>query len=286
MKRIFFATFAVALLFVGASFAGDLTTIFDRQRKNFQSGKSSSYCYPNSAVKVVDTSKPLNQDFLDEQKGFGVEVVARFYGYTDTDRPPDGNSVGRFQTKKVIKNSEVKMLKKNGMASIAVFQYRSNEESTFANWKVRATADARRAMTLAHQLRQPKWTTIYFGADGDFVHNLKRTCRRYEEGSGNCTNEVLEYFSLLSDLVGKYYNLGVYGSGSSCKLLTEKQKVKHCWLNFSPGHAGREFGLKYSKTVLRQLSEAKAPPEQQKCGGRSIDFDQVRAKDFGQFFYK
>jgi hypothetical protein len=194
MKRIFFATFAVALLFAGPSFAGDLATIFDRQRKNFLFGKSSSYyCYPNSAVKVVDTAKPLDQDFLDEQKDFGVEVVARFYGYTDTDRPPYGNSVGLFQTKKVITSSEVEMLKQKGMASIAVFQYLSDEESTFANWKVRAAADASRALKLAEELGQPKGTTIYFGADGDFVHNLKRTCRRYEEGSGNCTNEVLNF---------------------------------------------------------------------------------------------
>lgn len=287
MKRVFLATFVTGVLFIRASGANDLTTIMDRQRVDFGSDRSSAYCSPDSKVKVVDTSALLDKPFLEKMKLFGVEVIARFYGYTDANRPPDGNKVGTFQSNKVITSAEVNMLRLPGlhMASIAVFQYLSQTEATFSNWKVRATADANRALTLARQLGQPASTTIYFGADGDFVNDTDRSCVKPDKGAGNCSREISAYFSVVSNLMHKAgYDVGVYGSGAACKLLTESGDVKFCWLDFSTGHSGRQFGLTSSKTVLRQLAEARSSSEQNECG-RAIDFSEVRAKDFGQFFY-
>ncbi len=270
---------------VSHSQAGELTTIFDRQRSDFTARDSGSYCAEGSRVKVVDTSVPIDQFFLDKMKSFGVEVIARYYGYTNEDRPPDDSPVSDFQSNKVIKKAEVALIKKNEMASIAVFQYLSQSEATFANWRIRAPADADRALALADQLGQPKGTTIYFGADGDFVHNLKRGCVRQDIGAGNCTGEILEYFSIVSDRVVKQgYVVGVYGSGATCKLLTGKKFATRCWLDFSLMHSDRKFGLKSDKTALEQLAEAKSEQQVRTCG-RSLDFNKIRSRDFGQFAY-
>jgi hypothetical protein len=275
----------LSVTYVGASSAGELTTILDRQRSHFATGDSASYCFKDSQVKVVDTSAPINQVFLDRMKSFGVEVIARYYGYTNKYLPPDGSAVSEFQSNKVIKKFEVDLIKLNEMASVAVFQYLSQSEATFANWQIRAPADANRALALADQLDQPKGTTIYFGADGDFVHDLKRACAPYGNGAGNCTKEILEYFSIVSDRVVKQgYTVGVYGSGATCKLLIEKGLATRCWLSFSPNHFGRQFGLNSEKTVLQQLTEAKSGREKQMCG-RSLDFNRIRSRDFGQFAY-
>jgi hypothetical protein len=272
--------------YAGASQAGELTTIFDRQRADFTTRDSASYCSRNSQIKVVDTSVPLDQIFLDNMKSFGVEVIARYYGYTDKNRPPDDSAVSEFQSNKVIRKFEVDLIKKNEMASIVVFQYLSQSESTFANWRIRAPADADRALALADDLGQPKGTTIYFGADGDFVNNYDRACVKQKKGAGNCTKEILEYFSIVSDRVVKQgYVVGVYGSGATCKLLTEtKRFATRCWLDFSLMHSNREFGLKSDKTALEQLTEAKSEQQVRTCG-RKLDFNKIRSRDFGQFAY-
>jgi len=147
MKHIFIlaALIILQLFSIKVSDAGDLKTILDRQRSNFPSENSSTYCSAGSNIKVVDTSSPVTATYLDRLRKFGVEVVARYYGYTDTDLPPDGSVPTAFQIAKVIKSGEAELLSSNGMASIAVFQYHSQNEATFANWKVRAPADAKRA---------------------------------------------------------------------------------------------------------------------------------------------
>lgn len=284
---------ALALFSIGEGSASEKGSIFERQSKELQSmdfnpsKPSGDYCFSEANIKIVDTSVQVDPDFLRRMKSFGVEAIARFYGYTNEDRPPDGSKVTPFQAQKVITENEIRLLKINGMTSIAVFQYLSDSEETFANWKVRAAADANRALDLASKLKQPKKTAIYFGADGDFVHNLKRPCKRVDKDKvGNCTQEVRNYFSTVSDLLKKRdYNVGVYGSGATCEMLTRKGLVKYCWLSFSTGHTNRQFGLTSEKTVLRQLVEAKSAKDVAKCG-RRIDFNQASAKDFGQFNYE
>lgn len=279
------------LLIAGCSSSS--TSNAARNQGGLHSTHSSDYCYPNSGIKVVDTSLPLTSSFLQRMKEIGVEVVIRYYGYDRNNPPPDGATLTDWDHGKILTTDEIALLKSMGMQSAAVFQYKSHEESTFSNWRTRANMDAQRAISLAKRLGQPKRTPIYFTADADFVNGLSdRRCQatynaRNQRVPGNCTAEIKSYFAKLAPIVQNAgYDVAVYGTGATCKLLTDAGIVNKCWLNFSTGHSGREWGLNSPHTVLRQLTEAKSPEAQQKCGGRAIDANWILQKDFGQFKYR
>lgn len=334
-EPVVFVVCLCAAVFCGVSARAD--TIFASQRGSFETDLSGEYCYPQSGVKVVDTSAPIDAGFLTRMASFGVEVVARYYNYSEDALPP-GVSLETWravpqwrldlQNRKLITAREVALLKAHGMSSIAVFQYQSDQEATFANWRIRGPADAKRALDLAKQLGQPIGSTIYFGADGDFVHHYDRPCGDDVAAKPNrCVDEVAMYFTEVSEPVqAAGYDVGVYGSGATCKLLTEAGLVSHCWLNSSVGHTGRAFGETSKFTVLRQLLDLQkyrtpkpAKPVRARFEtevafleafdtytqdlaahetglklrdaalercGRDLDFNVVRSPEFGQFVYK
>ena len=290
MKPLFIQP-ALALLFAflglpNTAFASsDLTTLIERQG-TMPYPKSLTYCTANSGVKVVDTSETLTPKFIKRMKSFGVEVVARYYGYDTQSRPPNGENVPRWEDQKVITKEEVELLEEAGLGSIAVFQYESDLESVFRDWKRRGPADARRSLSLAKKLGQPRRSTIYFAVDGDFVNSFtKRSCKQRGRRRGNCAAEITSYFDEVSRQVREDgYRVGVYGSGATCKLLTERGSVDMCWLNFSNGHSGRKWGLQSEHVVLRQLREAKGKTAKARCG-RNLDANKIRKSDFGQFRY-
>jgi hypothetical protein len=267
----------------------ELAMIIRRQRKDFPYRESAFYCYRDSGIKVVDTSSPVDNSFLNKMKSFGVEVVARYYGYTKSAPPPDGRTIGDWQTKKVISSVEVEKLLAKNMASIAVFQYLGGVERTFANWRVRAPSDADRALQLAEELGQPKGTLIYFAVDGNFVRNEQVPCKRVNGRAGDCSEEVYSYFGVVSEkLKNANYRVGVYGSGETCKQLKKRNLVDACWMNFSPSHEGRTWGLQAGNVSLRQISDVRRdddPGDIRRCS-RELDFNEIRAPEFGQFIYK
>lgn len=228
--------------------------------------KSNDYCFNSSGVDMVDTSTTVTREFAEKMKSVGVKTIARYYDYEDETLPG-----------KRLRKSEIEIFKEYGFNALVAFQHYNNNIKTFENWKKRGPDDAKRALAMAREFEQPQGSAIYFGVDGDFVG---KNTGKYKF----MTEEVVNYFNEINNIFrdnSVKYNIGVYGSGETCRILLDKKLAKYCWLSHSHGFIGTKALLKNGNYVIEQLLFGN-------CGGRQIDFNIVRKgiSDYGQFVFK
>jgi hypothetical protein len=221
-----------------------------------------AHCKANNGMQMADTSLILTDRFLKKMKSTGVQTVARYYEYED-----------ETQRGKRLRKSELRLIAGHGFNLLVVFQHKSGKPGTFLNWRKRGPADARRALAMAKEMNQPKGSGIYFAVDNDLVGHSP-WLRYYNKA-------VLSYFREIDRVFaksGKTYNIGVYGSGATCKLLRQHKLVSYCWLSFAKKHQGTQQAIRSKLYHLRQMPEGM-------CGGREVDFNRANPAfaDYGQF---
>jgi hypothetical protein len=224
-----------------------------------------AYCKANNGMHVADTSLILTDKFLQKMKSTGVDTVARYYEYEN-----------ETQRGKRLRKSEIQLIADHGFNLLVVFQHKSGKPGTFLNWKKRGPADARRALAMAAEMAQPAGSGIYFSVDNDLVGHSP-WLRYYNKA-------VLSYFREINRVFagsGKKYQVGVYGSGATCKMLRAGKLVKYCWLSFAKKHQGTQEAIRTRLYNLRQMPEGM-------CGGREVDFNRANPAfaDYGQFKVK
>jgi hypothetical protein len=184
------------------------------------------------------------------------------------------NAIRKNKCGKILSEGERKLIHDNHMNIGVVFQHRNSCERTWRDSK-RATYDADRALAMAQQLSQPKGTAIYFGVDGA-DQNFKEH-RKLEEGVGL----IKSYFAVVSKkLKSAGYEVGVYGSGLSCRILRDEERsVKYCWLSMSPGHPESRDFEPHKTWDIKQCVHTRLP------GYPSLEYDpdilNASKNDFG-----
>jgi hypothetical protein len=91
----------------------------------------------------------------------------------------------------------------------------------------------------------------------------------------------MSYFrEVRAGLAGAAYRVGVYGSGLVCETLLHSTLADLCWLA-----APSIWPQYYEYYQTRKWTLAQLPTT--RCGGRSVDFNQVSGAgaDYGQFGY-
>lgn len=229
------------------------------------------YCAPHSKAAAVDLSAPVDQAFLDKMKEFGVGTIIRYYDQPDETIPH-----------KTLHWPERELITRNNLALLVVFQHHNDWPKKFKAQT--GHEDAKRALELAHENRQPESSAIYFGVDYD-VHLSP------EDGEADIDKKfegIDAYFAAIIEEIPSKYKIGVYGSGAVCDRLLKNNRGELCWVSQSYKFSGTPDALKRGTFDLRQLNlknelGLKLPWE--KCGGREVDFSMAKTPgaNFGQF---
>jgi Rv2525c-like, glycoside hydrolase-like domain len=213
------------------------------------------YCSRDARIAAVDLSAPVDQSFLDEMHASGINTIIRYYDHENETLPG-----------KTLRKAERDLILANGFHVAVVFQHNNNQFPSFT-W-LRGRQDAERSLLLAEENSQHKGSAIYFGVDGPW-------------GTGYELANIAAYFrEVRAKLAAAAYRVGVYGSGLVCEALLTNGLADLCWLGAPKTWPSYHIYYQTKKWSLAQLPTTR-------CGGRSVDFDQVSGvgADFGQFGY-
>ena len=206
-------------------------------------------CVPSKSDKfqAVDMSVRVDAKFADALVARGICVVARYYDHT--------NETIRNKT---LNKAEVDILHSRGIKIVVVFQHNNRWEcrngpcNTFN--VARGKQDALRSLELAKALGQPVGSTIYLGVDFD--------------ASTDQLVEVKKYFAVATPILrAAGYDVGVYGSGLSLRLLKAWGLVDKLWLSMSTG-----FRESKNFTAWDMKQQAK----ETMFGGKGVDFNYIQ----------
>lgn len=218
------------------------------------STKNFTGCPAKGQYKAIDMAIAADQTFLNTIRELGFETVIRYY-----DWPGQESLKG-----KIPRPEEMALLKKNGLKFMGVFQHFNSSLSSFTS--ARGEIDAGKVLGLAKQWKQPKGSAVYFGVDGDF-HSAADQAK------------VKSYFAAAAPLIrAAGFRVGMYGSGTNCKMLKAAKLVDGdlCWI------AASSWGWSGTKQILAEnRGFALKQKVNQKCGGKSVDFNEVMIEDFG-----
>lgn len=161
-------------------------------------------------MKGFDCASIVKPEWAPQLKALGYEFFARYYRRT---------LVSRY----AVSPEEAAPLFDAGLWALAIFQNTNDKPSYFT--KENATADAQAAIAKAHQMKQPKSSTIYFAVD----------CAPGEEQM----LMVIDYFDVVMHaVVPEGYVVGVYGPGAVCRRVIDSCRVKCGWLANARGWPG------------------------------------------------
>ena len=130
------------------------------------------------------------------------------------------------QAEKRLHPREAAELARAGLHIAAVYQDRARQLADFG--AARGEQDGISALLYAGQAGQPAGSAVYFAVDNDF-------------SAAEINSAVLPYFRAVARVfaeAGKgtaYLQIGVYGSGLSCRLVGQLPFVAHTWLAESTG---------------------------------------------------
>lgn len=207
---------------------------------------------------IIDSAVDVGHLAGDLKKA-GVETVIRYYNHRNSKSLPT----------KRLEKSEANALLEAKLSIAIVFQQRGGKNGKISDLDgASGKADAKRALELASNIKQPKNSAIYFAIDHDYykVSDLKR---------------ILPYFEEISSALDGKYRVGIYGSGAQAKFMMERGLVDLVWLAAAKGWSGTREMLETDEWAIFQ----KWPPETWQ--GTSVIFDgNVRNPawlDYGQF---
>jgi hypothetical protein len=142
-------------------------------------------------------------------------------------------------------------ISKAGLSLAAVYQNRQSQDSDFSEEK--GYASGKDAFDYAENvIFQPRDSAIYFSVDYDASQSaLDKRIVPFFEGVQKAFTEQA------SDETP--YEVGVYGSGRTCRVLKEAGLVTRTWITQSTGFAEYQKFLKSGEWDLKQLLPLKTP---------------------------
>lgn len=216
----------------------------------------SAPCFAPGTYQAVDLAEPTDTKFLYLMRQHRVETIIRYYDW-------EKESIKG----KTPKAEELKLIKDAPLQFLAVFQHYNSSFSTFQD-PSRPAADLKRILELAKAWGQPKGSGVYIGVDGDFWTTEQKSV-------------VRNYFRPISEGLRKAgFKVGMYGSGANCLslaaagLIDKTEDKPWCWIAGSSGWSMTKDVLASGKYVLKQRVN-------QKCGGKSLDYNTVNAAEYG-----
>ncbi|RFB81288.1 glycoside hydrolase domain-containing protein [Methylovirgula sp. 4M-Z18] len=215
--------------------------------------QAADFCRARLKATAVDLSSQVDDGFLKHMKRIGIKTVIRYYDLEDE----------TFDGKSITPRERV-LIKKHGFKLGVVFQHHSNRIASFTPRS--GLRDAKRAVVMAHAMRQPRGSTIYFGVDNNW-------------DSDHALNAVTRYFKVAKRVVtAGGYHVGVYGSGLVCDTIRGKNLAQKCWLSNAKSWPGYADYYRSQQWHMLQTREGV-------CAGHPVDFDIVnrRFADYGQF---
>ena len=208
-------------------------------------------CPAPGEYQAFDMATYSDQKFLDTMRYLGMTTAIRYYDW-----------VAETIKGKTPTLAEMALFKKNGFNFLGVFQHNSNQTATFT--AARGKIDAARILELAKLWGQPKGSAVYLGVDGDFE-----------------THIPVPYFKVAAPILrAAGFRVGMYGSGANCKNLKALGLVDGnlCMI------AASSWGWRGTKAILAEgKGYVIAQKVNQRCGGKSIDFDKLLVPDVGQW---
>jgi len=186
----------------------------------------------DNRVQMIDGDFAMTK-YVEKLKAAGVKTVGRFY-----DREY-GKGIGEscyHSPTKVLSKVELAAIEDAGLSVVTIFQH-CNADCMNFNVDNPATADKGRrdataTIQLAADLGQPANTPIYFGIDFNPV----------QYGSCKIPTDrvwlsVETYFKQINEVFARTrWQVGIYGSGRTCRLLKEKKLATYFWLSASLAH--------------------------------------------------
>jgi hypothetical protein len=236
-------------------------------------------------VQFIDMSYNSTESLVAIRKS-GVKIIGRYYS-----RPTD--TTGCSDRGKILTKPELQAIEADKtMSIVTAFQYcnrcngyggRLDDQSAALAFVIaKAKADANAAVVLAGDLKQPRETPIYFGADFDPDGDCQQKI-----SWDDVQARIKAYFQQVNDIVKpKGWKVGVYGFGAACRTLKEAtpQLAEYFWLSASLSHRGHmEFfnsGDWHIFQTRTELNNSVFAP-----GVESVDSDVINPdkKDVGQW---
>jgi len=220
--------------------------------KSVLKGVNLTGCPLQGQYQMIDAAQPLDRKFLEVMACLDVKAIGRYY-----DWPGQETIKGKIPT-----DAEVAILNELGFERLHVLQHNNNKLTTFT--AERGKIDAGKALGLASKWGQPKGSAVYFGVDGDFP-----------------PEKPLEYFKAAAPIVrAAGYRVGMYGSGGTCEALKKAKLVDGdlCWI------AASSWGWRGTKDILaKNKGFALKQKVNQKCMGKSLDYNTAMLADYGQW---
>jgi Domain of unknown function (DUF1906)/Putative peptidoglycan binding domain len=178
-----------------------------------------------------------------------MKFVARYYS--------DSSS-------KTLTAAEAQKLSDAGLNVVVVFENSNNSVERFS--AEIGQAQAAKALQLAAVVGQPAGSAIYFAVD-------------FDPSTVDITGAIAHYFGAIKsifDAAQVRYNVGVYGSGLTCRVIGDAGLAKFTWLCGSTGF--REYSAFRKRADIVQLA-----PERNLFDQLSIDDDIAQSAEYGAF---
>lgn len=209
-----------------------------------------------SNIQIVDTGHGTNSTFLRALADNGVQTIFRYYAQ-------ENNIPG-----KNITPNERAMIHDHGLSLAIVYQHQAWRENRFT--RASGMEDARFCLERAVDIQQPQGSAIFFGVDSD----------THTDAS------VIEYLTAVRSVLGRYFEIGCYGSGAHCAAAINAGVATMSWVAEAPAWGGTRAFINSGRWTLYQNKTQIERSPHMSAGGVPIDtnvlhprFDSIGAFD-------
>lgn len=187
---------------------------------------------PANRAQIVDIDFNATP-YLGRLIASGIKTIGRYY-----DREyGSGKGESCYHNKtKVLTRAELAAIESAGLSVFVIFQHCGHDCTNFdignpetAN---KGRKDAEGAIRVAEELHQPAHTPIYFAVDFDPSPTKTMPAARMWPSIEAYFNQVNEVFARTK------WDVGIYGSGTTCRKLRAGNLAKYFWVSTSLGHIG------------------------------------------------
>jgi Rv2525c-like, glycoside hydrolase-like domain len=187
---------------------------------------------PTNRAQIVDVDFSVTP-YLGRLIASGIKTIGRYY---DREYGTGKGEVCYHNKTKVLTRAELAAIESAGLSVFIVFQHCGHDCTNFdlANPETanKGRKDAEGAIRLAQELGQPAHTPIYFAVDFDPSPTKTMPAARMWPSIEAYFNQVNEVFARTR------WEVGIYGSGTTCRKLRAGNLAKYFWVSTSLGHIG------------------------------------------------
>lgn len=179
--------------------------------------------------KVIDTPWNVTR-YLDALRAINVETIIRYFNRTSSAKLPE----------KRIEKPEATAIAEAGIRLCTIYQQNGGQGGKISDFGTKSGfEDADRAIDQATKIGQPKNSAIYFSVDHDFYNPSDLAA-------------IVDYFAAAASRLKGNYKVGVYGSGTVGKAVTQAGHAELIWLAAAMGWSGTKDLLRTDKWALYQ----------------------------------